>query len=50
MNEMIQLGDIEIHVTRKTIKNVHLSVHPPHGQVTLTAPTNTRLDVARAYD
>lgn len=49
MNEMIQLGDIEIQVTRKAIKNVHLSVHPPHGQVTLSAPTNTRLNIARAY-
>jgi hypothetical protein len=31
------------------VKNVHLSVHPPDGRVTLVAPTATRLDVARAY-
>ena len=49
MNETIQLGDIAIKVTRKDIKNVHLSVHPPEGRVTLVAPTNTRLEVARAY-
>lgn len=36
-------------MTRKAIKNVHLSVHPPDSRVTLTAPTSTRLDVARAY-
>ncbi|MGA2637722.1 M48 family metallopeptidase [Methylocella sp.] len=49
MNEIIQLGDISIQVTRKAIKHVHLSVHPPLGRVTLVAPTETRLDVARAY-
>ena len=49
MNETIQLGDISIAVTRKDIKNVHLTVHPPDGRVTLAAPTNTRLEVARAY-
>jgi predicted metal-dependent hydrolase len=47
--ELIVLGDILIHVTRKDIKNVHLSVHPPLGRVTLAAPINTRLEVARAY-
>lgn len=49
MNETIELGDISISVTRKDIKNVHLSVHPPEGRVTLVAPTSTRLEVARAY-
>lgn len=48
-NETIQLGEISITVTRKDIKNVHLTVHPPDGRVTLAAPTNTRLEVARAY-
>ncbi len=49
MTEIILLGDMEIQVTRKAIKNVHLSVHPPEGRVTLAAPTGTRLEVARAY-
>lgn len=49
MNEIIQIGDITIAVTRKNIKNVHLSVHPPEGRVTLATPTETRLEVARAY-
>jgi predicted metal-dependent hydrolase len=49
MGETITLGDIVIRVTRKAIRNVHLSVHPPHGRVTLVAPENTRLEVARAY-
>jgi hypothetical protein len=49
MTETIQLGEIFIAVTRKPIKNVHLSVHPPNGRVTLSAPKATRLEVARAY-
>ena len=49
MTETIQLGDVSIAVTRKAVKNVHLSVHPPLGHVTLVAPTATRLEVARAY-
>jgi predicted metal-dependent hydrolase len=49
VTETIQLGDIEIAVTWKAVKNVHLSVHPPAGKVTLVAPTDTRLEVARAY-
>lgn len=36
-------------MSRKGIKNVHLTVHPPDGRVTLAAPLNTRLEVARAY-
>ena len=49
MTETITLGDVTITVTRKDVKHVHLSVHPPAGRVTLVAPTETRLDVARAY-
>src|SRR5882724_3756403 len=49
MNERIQIWDLSIKVTRKGIKHVHLSVHPPEGRVTLVAPTGTRLEVARAY-
>ncbi|MCI5212075.1 MAG: DUF45 domain-containing protein, partial [Candidatus Electrothrix sp. ATG2] len=49
MIETIHLGDISIRVTRKAIKNVHLSVHPPEGRVTMSAPAATRLEVARAY-
>ena len=49
MSATILLGDIEIAVNRKAVKNVHLSVHPPTGHVTLVAPTGTRLEVARAY-
>ncbi|WP_298622494.1 M48 family metallopeptidase [uncultured Zoogloea sp.] len=49
MTETIQIGELAIAVTRKAVKHVHLSVHPPEGHVTLVAPTATRLEVARAY-
>lgn len=49
MTETIQIGRLSIRVTKKDIKNVHLSVHPPDGRVTLSAPRTTRLEVARAY-
>lgn len=49
MTEIIQLGDVAIMVTRKDVKHVHLSVHPPNGRVTLVTPKSTRSEVARAY-
>jgi len=49
MVETIRLGNIAIALTRKDVKHVHLSVHPPRGRVSLVAPTGTRLEVARAY-
>ena len=49
MAETIQIGEVAIAVTRKDIKHVHLSVHPPMGHVTLVAPIETRPEVARAY-
>lgn len=49
MAETIHLGEIAIALTRKDIKHVHLSVHPPGGRVTLVTPNSTRTEVARAY-
>lgn len=49
MSETLHLGDISIELTRKSVKHVHLSVHPPEGRVSLVAPTGTRTEVARAY-
>jgi hypothetical protein len=42
MHKTIQLGEISILVTRKAIKHVHLSVHPPTGRVTLATPVVAR--------
>ena len=49
MQDMFCLGDVVIAMTRKDVKHVHLTVHPPNGRVSLVAPTGTRPEVARAY-
>lgn len=49
MNQQIQLGQITIDVTLKDIKNVHLSVHPPAGKVTISAPLGMELDTIRTF-
>ncbi len=49
MSKRIVLGEVHIETVYKAVKNVHLTVHPPNGRVTLVAPTGTRPEVARAY-
>lgn len=49
MSETIEFGDIVVTMSRKDVKHVHLSVHPPNGRVSLVAPIGTRPEVARAY-
>lgn len=49
MANSFKIGDMTIQLTQKDVKNVHLSVHPPDGRVTLVTPKTTRPDVARAY-
>ncbi len=45
----VQLGDIAVSVVRKDIRNVHLSVHPPTGRVTISAPSHLGLDTIRVF-
>ncbi len=45
----IVLGDIPMEVVQKDIRNVHLSVHPPMGRVTIAAPTGMNLDTIRVF-
>lgn len=49
MLDQLQLGKITCNVQRKDIKNVHLSVHPPSGHVTVAAPEHMKLDTIRVY-
>jgi predicted metal-dependent hydrolase len=49
MKSTIRLGELAIRVARKDIKNVHLSVHPPSGRVTISAPRRLGLDTIRAF-
>lgn len=46
---MIQLGEISVSVIQKDIKNVHLSVYPPDGRVTISAPVHLDLETIRVY-
>lgn len=34
----LEIADLHIRVTRKTVRNLHLSVNPPDGVVRITAP------------
>lgn len=47
--EKIIINDIEIELTKKNIKNLHLSVHPPDGKVKISAPKNMDDDAIRLF-
>ena len=49
MIQTIRVSDIDIDVSLKDIKNVHLSVHPPNGRVTVSAPEHTDLNTIKIY-
>ena len=49
MLSQVKLGDIEVDVVLKDIKNVHLSVHPPTGRVRIAAPKRMRIDTVRVF-
>lgn len=46
---LIILNNIEIQVTRKRIKNIHLSVMPPNGIVKISAPIEITDDALIAF-
>lgn len=49
MRKRLQLGEIAVEVVLKNIKNIHLSVHPPLGQVRISAPRRVSLDTLRVF-
>lgn len=49
MASNIHLGDIEVNVVLKSIKNIHLSVYPPLGSVRIAAPLRMDLDTIRIF-
>ena len=49
MTEMVEFSGIAMEVTRKNIKNVHLSVCPPAGAVRISIPMDTNLDAVRMF-
>lgn len=49
MQTTLQLGEIEVDVVKKDIKNIHLSVYPPTGRVKISAPMRMNLNTIRVY-
>ena len=49
MQSTIEIGNIRANVTHKEIKNIHLSVNPPEGEVRISAPLHLSLDTVRAF-
>jgi len=49
MQQRLDLGEISVDVIFKDIKNVHLSVYPPIGQVRIAAPRRMSMDTIRLY-
>ncbi len=49
MEKRINLGEIAVHVVQKDIKNIHLSVYPPAGEVRISAPLRMDLDTVRVF-
>lgn len=49
MISQLQLGDVVVDVVQKDIKNLHLSVHPPTGRVTISAPLRMKTEAIRVF-
>ena len=49
MPTQVKLGDLSVDVVLKDIKNVHLSVRPPRGRVTISAPSRMSIDTIRIF-
>lgn len=47
--QTIELGDIQVDVIKKDIKNLHLSVLPPSGRVRISAPLRMDLENIRVF-
>lgn len=47
--EQITIGNVEIDVIRKDIKNMHLAVYPPNGHIRLAVPNKTDFEVVRLF-
>lgn len=47
--EIVPVDDLEIVLTRKAIKNVHLRVKPPEGRIEVSAPLRLPLATIRGF-
>ncbi|WP_107669082.1 M48 family metallopeptidase [Cyanothece sp. BG0011] len=49
MYEIISLGDTNINVVRKPIKNIYLTVQPPNGEIRISAPPEITSEKIRLF-
>lgn len=49
MEYELRVQEVSVWVRLKNIKNLHLSVHPPHGAVTVSAPLDTDKEKIKVY-
>jgi hypothetical protein len=45
----IEINDLSVEIQRKNIKNLHLTVCPPLGQVRVSAPNRMQLDIIHNF-
>jgi len=45
----VKIGSITAEVELKGVKNIHLSVYPPHGKVKIAAPESMNIESIRVY-
>jgi predicted metal-dependent hydrolase len=46
---ILRVGDLEVEVVKKDIKNIHLGVYPPIGKVRLSAPISSNDEKIRLF-
>ena len=46
---ILRVGDLEVEVVKKDIKNIHLGVYPPIGRVRLSAPVYSNDEKIRLF-
>lgn len=49
VQQSIVIGDTTVHVTKKKVKNLNLSVHAPDGKVKLSAPHHMKNEEIQAF-
>ncbi len=49
MSEILKIGELNIDLIRKNIKNMHLAVYPPTGRVRLAVPSRAEEETIRLF-
>ena len=47
--EVIQLNDVSVHVVRKKIKNMNISIRPPLGDARVSAPQRMPISIIQKF-